>query len=92
MDKRCMLGDPMRLVLWMISVVSVLPSVAGQVARIEVHPIDSVTVTNQQFLNGDKNGKRVVIGGELQLPRGEGRFPAVVLVHGSGGVGAREDR
>ena len=61
-------------------------------ARIEVHPIDSVTVTNQQFLNGDKNGKRVVIGGELQLPRGEGRFPAVVLVHGSGGVGAREDR
>jgi hypothetical protein len=45
MDKRCMLGDAMRLMLWMISVVSVLPSVAGQVARIEVHPIDSVTVT-----------------------------------------------
>jgi dienelactone hydrolase len=79
--------------LWMVSAIPVLPSVAwGQVARIEVHPIESVTVTNQQFLNGDKNGKRVVIGGELQLPRGEGRFPAVILVHGSGGVGAREDR
>lgn len=78
---------------WLISAASVLPSVgSGQVARMEVHPIDSVTVTNQQFLNGDKNGKRVVIGGELQLPRGEGRFPVVILVHGSGGVGAREDR
>jgi dienelactone hydrolase len=88
-----MFGDAIRSMLWMISGISILPSVAsGQVARIEVHPIESVTVTNQQFLNGDKNGKRVVIGGELQLPRGESRLPAVILVHGSGGVGAREDR
>jgi dienelactone hydrolase len=79
--------------LRMISGTAVIASVAlGQVARIEVHPIESVTVTNQQFLTGDKSGKPVVIGGELQLPRGEGRFPAVILVHGSGGVGAREDR
>src|SRR5207253_8331676 len=71
----------------------VLPSVGTeQVARFEVHPIQSVTVTDQQFLKGDKNGKPVVIGGELQMPVGEGRFPAVILVHGSGGVGAREDR
>lgn len=77
----------------MILAISVLPPLASaQVARIEVHPIPSVTVTNQQFLNGDTNGKRVVIAGELQLPRGEDRFPAVILVHGSGGVGAREDR
>lgn len=93
MRNRCLFGDAIRSILWMISGIAVLPSVASaQVVRIEVHPIESVTVTNQQFLNGDKNGKRVVIGGELQLPRGEGRFPAVILVHGSGGVGAREDR
>jgi dienelactone hydrolase len=79
--------------LSIVLVTFVLPSASpAQVARIEVHPIQSVTVTNQQFLNGDKDGKRVVIGGELQLPPGEGRFPAVLLVHGSGGVGAREDR
>ena len=93
MRNRCLFGDAIRSMLWMISGVTVLPSVAsGQVARIEVHPIESVTVTNQQFPNGDKSGKPVVIGGELQLPRGEGRFPVVILVHGSGGVGAREDR
>jgi dienelactone hydrolase len=93
MHNRCMSGHTLRSMLWLISGISVLRSVAsGQVARIEVHPIETVTVTNQQFLNGDNSGKRVVIGGELQLPRGEGRFPAVILVHGSGGVGAREDR
>jgi len=93
MHNRWMFRDKIPSMPWMISLMAVLPSVAaGQVARIELHPIESVTVTNQQFLRGDKNGKRVVIAGELQLPRGEGRFPAVMLVHGSGGVGAREDR
>ena len=93
MHNRCTSESAIRSVLWIISGIAVLPSIAsGQVARIEVHPIESVTVTNQQFLNGDKSGKPVVIAGELQLPRGEGRFPAVILVHGSGGVGAREDR
>jgi hypothetical protein len=93
MRNLCMFGHAIRSMLWMISAISVLPPVlSAQVARIEVHSIESVTVTNQQFLNGDKNGKRVVIGGELQMPQGEGRFPAVILVHGSGGVGAREDR
>jgi dienelactone hydrolase len=79
--------------LWILFAIPSLSLVASaQVARIEIHPFESVTVTNQQFLRGDKNGKSVVIGGELQLPRGDGRFPAVILVHGSGGVGAREDR
>ena len=93
MRKRCTSGGVFGLMLLMVSAIAVLTSVAsGQVARIEVHPIESVTVTNQQFLSGDKSGKRVLIGGELRFPRGEGRFPAVVLVHGSGGVGGREDR
>jgi dienelactone hydrolase len=93
MRNLCTFAHAIRSMLWMISGIYVLPSVASaQVARIEVHSIESVTVTNQQFLIGDRNGKRVVIGGELQMPLGEGRFPAVILVHGSGGAGAREDR
>ncbi len=93
MHNRCMFGDACRSMLRMLSAISVLPAAASaQVARIEVHPIETVTVTNQQVLNGDKIGKRVVIGGELQLPRGEGRLPAVIVIHGSGGAGAREHR
>jgi dienelactone hydrolase len=87
-----MFGDALRLMLWMLLAISVLPPASAQVYRIEVHPIETVTVTNQQVLNGHKNGKRAVIGGELQLPRGEGRLPVVIVIHGSGGVGAREHR
>jgi dienelactone hydrolase len=65
---------------------------AAQTARIEIHSFESVTLTDQQFLTGAKNGKPAVIGGELRLPPGDGRFPAVIFVHGSGGVGANVDR
>lgn len=65
---------------------------AAQTARIEIHSIQTVTLTDEEFLTGSKNGKPALIGGELRLPPGNGRFPAVVLVHGSGGVGANVDR
>jgi dienelactone hydrolase len=62
---------------------------AAQTARVEVHPVKSMTLTDQQFLNGIKDGPEVVIGGELRLPRlGNERLPAVVLMHGSGGISA----
>jgi dienelactone hydrolase len=62
-------------------------------ARIEVHPFQTVTLTDQQFLTGAKDGTPVVIAGELRLPGpGTGRLPAVVLIHGSGGVTGNVDR
>ena len=57
-------------------------------ARIEIHSFETVTVTDRQFLTGAKDGTTVRIGGELRLPAGISRVPAVILVHGSGGVGA----
>jgi len=65
---------------------------SAQVARIEIHAIETVTLTDRQFLTGEKNGTPITIGGELRLPPSRGRLPAVVLVHGSGGVGANVDR
>ena len=63
-------------------------SVAAQIARIEIHPISSVTQSDQDFLNGKRDGKPVTLAGELRIPEsGKGRLPVVVLVHGSGGVG-----
>jgi hypothetical protein len=41
----------------------------AQTARVEVHPIKTMTLTDQQFLSGAKDGPEVIIGGELRLPR-----------------------
>ena len=47
-----------------------------------------MTLTDEQFLNGVKDGKPATIAGELRIPSaGTGRLPAVVFLHGSGGVG-----
>jgi hypothetical protein len=68
------------------------PSVKELAARAEVRPIETLNVSDQQFLTGDRNGKPVIIAGELRLPQGAaGRLPAVILMHGSGGPGAREE-
>ena len=62
---------------------------AAQTARVELHPIKTITLTDQQFLNGAKSGPEVIIGGELRLPKlGSDRLPAVVLLHGSSGIAA----
>lgn len=64
----------------------------GQVARVEMHPFASTTQTDEQFLAGRKDGKPVVLAGELRIPGpGTDRLPAVILVHGSGGIGGYID-
>jgi dienelactone hydrolase len=69
------------------------PNSSAQVARTELHAIPTVTLSDQQFLTGDKNGKLVTIAGALRIPHlGTDRLPAVILVHGSGGVGGNVDR
>src|SRR5260370_21215070 len=65
---------------------------AVKTARIEIHSIETVTLTDKQFLTGAKDGIPARIGGELRLPPGTARVPAVILVHGSAGVGANVDR
>ena len=56
--------------------------------RIELHPLQTLTLTDQQFLAGDKGGaKATTLGGELSIAQGTGRLPVVVLMHGSGGAG-----
>jgi dienelactone hydrolase len=65
----------------------------AQPARIELQPLESMTVTTQQFLTGDHGGRSVLLAGELRLPKaGTDKLSAVILVHGSGGMGASADR
>jgi acetyl esterase/lipase len=57
-------------------------------SRVELRAFQSLTLTDQQFLTGDKNGPPVTITGELRLPQGaEGRVPVVIILHGAGGLG-----
>src|SRR5881394_575500 len=65
-------------------------SIAKQLAaRIELHSIPSLTLSDEQFLKGDSAaGKPVVVSGELRIAQGSGRLPVVVMIHGSGGMGS----
>ena len=74
----------------LLSLAAVAPAmVLAQVARVEVIPFQTTTLTDQEFLVGKREGKPATIAGELRIPTpGTARLPAVVLVHGSGGIGA----
>ena len=61
-------------------------------ARTELRAFQSLTLTDQQFLTGDKNGSPVTITGELRLPQGNsGRVPVVIVLHGAGGLVASNE-
>ena len=63
---------------------------AGSSGRIG---LQTTTPTIPEFLQGIRPAATTLIWGDLELPPGRvERSPAVVLVHGSGGVGPREDR
>lgn len=63
-------------------------SAAAQVARLEVIPISSTTLSDVDFLAGKKDGRSVTIAGELRIPRGgTDKLPAAVLLHSAGGIG-----
>jgi dienelactone hydrolase len=60
-------------------------------ARTEIYAIPSLTISDQQFLAGDANGKQVTVAGQFRIAQGSGKLPVVVLMHGSSGVGATMD-
>jgi dienelactone hydrolase len=76
-------------VLWALS----LPALAGEVpndipARTELYAIPSLTLSDSQFLKGDAAATAVTVTGVLRLSPNRGKQPVVVLMHGSGGMGA----
>jgi len=60
-------------------------------ARTELHQIQSLTLSDQEFLKGDAAGKQVTVAGQLRIAQGNGRLPVVVLQHGSSGYAANVD-
>ena len=68
-----------------------LDQTRGLTVRTEIHPFETTTLTDKAFLTGAP-GTPARIAGELRLPGDLERYPAVVLIHGSGGVTANVDR
>jgi dienelactone hydrolase len=64
------------------------PASHDMAARTELYPIESMTLSDAQFLRGDSNAKTTTIAGQLRIAMGSGRLPVVVLQHGSSGVAA----
>ena len=80
------------MIVALIVTVPLLVAAQAQVPRIELHAISSTTLTDQQFLTGVREGQPVMLAGELRIPQpGTSRLPAVILVHGSGGIGSNID-
>ena len=46
-------------------------------ARIEAIPIQTLTISDEQFLKGDAYGKPTTIAGVLRIAQGSGRLPLV---------------
>ena len=49
-------------------------------ARTEIYAIPSLTISDQQFLTGDANGKQVTVAGEFRIAQGSGKLPVIVLM------------
>jgi dienelactone hydrolase len=64
------------------------PVSRNMAARTELHAIESMTLSDAQFLTGDAKGTPTATTGELRVAAGSGRLPLVMLQHGSGGMGA----
>ena len=54
--------------------------------HVETIPIQSLTISDEQFLKGDASGRPTTISGTLRVAQGSGRLPLVILMHGSGRI------
>jgi dienelactone hydrolase len=58
-------------------------------SRIEIHALATQTLSAQEFLLNSGPGKPHILAVELKIPQCQAtKFPAVVLMHGSGGIGS----
>jgi dienelactone hydrolase len=79
-----------------VTVVSLLFTCAPELGYAQTHfelrPLETVTLTTQQFLLGDKNGKPMMLATELRIPKpGNDRLPAVILMQSAGAINPATD-
>jgi dienelactone hydrolase len=79
----------LKTVFYFAFAVMLAPLAGAQNMKVEKIEIATQSLSNFDFLTGKKEGKPAKITGELRLPgAAKEKSPVVLLVHGSGGVGA----
>lgn len=78
---------PVLAVCLLPALASAEPVSSDMAARTELLAIDTLSLSDAQFLSGDSNAKTVTTTGLFRIASGAGRLPVVVLQHGSGGMG-----
>src|SRR5512141_2318501 len=87
-----MTAQRIRLSLSVIAALLGAPAQAQNFVRMEMIPIQTTTLSTQQILSGETQGKPAIVAGQLRIPKaGADRLPAIILVHGSGGLSASPD-
>jgi len=80
---------------WLLSplaaAILITSATKADVARYEIHPFVSATMSDHDFLSGKADGTPTMLAGELRIPPGDDdRLPAMVIIHGSGGLGGTD--
>ena len=60
-------------------------------SRIEVVPVESITISDEQFLSGEGTGKPTTVAGVLRLDSSARPAPLVIFIAGSGGFNQSVD-
>ena len=71
-----------------VSQVSSASAADNKVFRTEVHPIATLTLSDNEMLSGKKDGTASTIAGTLNIPKKtKDKLPAMIILHGSSGPG-----
>src|ERR1700746_4099852 len=60
-------------------------------SRVEAIPVQTLTISDEQFLKGDAYGRPTTIAGVLRVAQATGRLPVVIFAAGSGGFNVSTD-
>jgi dienelactone hydrolase len=84
--------DPKRTLLATLAVAFAHAALAPETLSQNIDPhietitIQTLTISDEQFLKGDGSGRPTTISGTLKVAQGSGHLPMVILLHGSGGI------
>lgn len=77
----------------LLTLAPIFAASASAQVRPEIHPVQTITLNTQQVLLGNQSGPPAAVAGVLRIPISSvGRIPAVILIHGSGGLSESQER